>query len=259
MTVLHARGLAARIPDRWLFRDLDLTIEPGQIWTLVGPNGSGKSTALRCLAGLERPEDGEVLLGERPLTERTMRDRARTIAYLPQITPLYHDLQVRRLVMLGRAPHLSRWRAPSADDERRVEQSLDRVQALELAERRISTLSGGERQRVMLARLLASDATLLLLDEPTTALDIGHALHLLALCRELADQGTAIVLALHELELARRYADHAVCLGAGQRGEHHCGPVDEVLTPAILGEVFGVDVREHPSGLSFHPRGQARR
>ncbi len=156
--------------------------------------------------------------------------------------------------MLGRAPHLPRFRGPTRDDERHVDEALARVDASALAERPLSTLSGGERQRVMLARLLATGAELLLLDEPTTALDIGHALRLLALCRDLASTGAAVVLAMHELELARRYADRAVCLGTSPSGEHRSGTVTEVLSPSILGPAFDVDVHEHPDGLSFHPR-----
>lgn len=254
---LHAQRLGARVPGppaRWLFRGLELSVAPGQVWALVGPNGSGKSTLLRCLAGLRPAEEGTVRLGDRPLADVPGRDRAKRLAYLPQLTPLYHDLQARQVVMLGRAPHLSRLRAPGAEDERRVSEALARVDATAVAERPISTLSGGERQRVMLARLLATGAELLLLDEPTTALDIGHALHLLALCRELAKGGAAVVLAMHELELARRYADMAVCLGMGPEGEHRCGTVTEVLTPGVLGPVFDVDVQEQAGALSFHPR-----
>lgn len=254
---LRAEGLGAHVdgpPARWLFRRLSLTVRPGEVWVLVGPNGSGKSTLLRGLAGLRPPEEGTVRLDDRLLLDLPTRQRAQHLAYLPQLTPLYHDLRVRELVMLGRGPHRSRWRGPGAEDERRVDQALARVQASELAARRISTLSGGERQRVMLARLLATGAAILLLDEPTTALDVGHALRLLALCRELAAEGTAVVLALHELELARRYADHAVCLGTGPDGAHRCGPAQQVLTAEILGAVFEVDAREHPDGLTFHPR-----
>ncbi|MCA9706776.1 MAG: ABC transporter ATP-binding protein, partial [Myxococcales bacterium] len=224
---LRIEGLGGHVagpPPRWLFRGLDLTITPGELWALVGPNGSGKSTLLRCLAGLRPPEEGSVWLGEARLSALPARERATRVAYLPQLTPLYHDLEVRQLVMLGRAPHLSRWRPPAAEDVRRIDLALERVHATTLASRRVSTLSGGERQRVMLARLLATEAPLLLLDEPTTALDIGHALRLLALCRELAAEGAALVLALHELDLARRHADHAVCLGAGPDGQHRKGP-----------------------------------
>lgn len=253
--ILTAQDLGAHVPGppaRWLFRRLQLTIDSGEIWALVGPNGSGKSTLLRCLAGLRDPDEGATQLDGRPLAETKQRERATRIAYLPQLTPLYHDLPVERLVMLGRAPHLSRWRGPSGEDRRHVAEALARVDATELAERRVSTLSGGERQRVMLARLLATEAELLLLDEPTTALDIGHALRFLRLCRELASDGATIVLAMHELDLARRHADHAVCLGAGPQGEHHCAEVDEVLSAAVLGAVFEVEVREHAEGISFH-------
>jgi ABC-type cobalamin/Fe3+-siderophores transport system ATPase subunit len=255
--ILHARNLGARVPGppaRWLLRALELSIAPGEVWALVGPNGSGKSTLLRCLAGLRPAEEGTIHLDDRPLAELPARDRAKRLAYLPQLTPLYHDLQARQVVMLGRAPHLPRLRGPSAEDERRVDEALARVDATDIADRSLSTLSGGERQRVMLARLLATGAELLLLDEPTTALDIGHALRLLALCRDLASGGAAVVLAMHELELARRHADRAVCLGTGPEGEHRRGSVAEVLTPVILGPVFDVDVHEHADGLSFHPR-----
>ncbi|MCA9649016.1 MAG: ABC transporter ATP-binding protein [Myxococcales bacterium] len=253
--ILCARGLGAHVdgpPARWLFRELELEVRSGEVWALVGPNGSGKSTLLRHLAGLLAPREGVVSLGDRPLARVPRRERATRVAYLPQLTELYHDLTVRRLVMLGRAPHLSRWRGPGELDRRRVDEALARVEATELAERRVSTLSGGERQRVMLARLLATGAELLLLDEPTTALDVGHALAFLELCRRLATEGAALVLALHELQLARRYADRAVCLGAGPGGHHHRGTVLEVLVPEVLGPVFGVEAREHPGGLSFH-------
>jgi ABC-type cobalamin/Fe3+-siderophores transport system ATPase subunit len=254
---LRAEDLGAHVPGppaRWLVRGLGLTVAPGEVWALVGKNGSGKSTLLRCLAGLRRAEQGAVHLGDRPLHALPGRERAKRLAYLPQLTPLYHDLRARQVVMLGRAPHLSRLAGPSAADERRVDEALARVEATALAERPLSTLSGGERQRVMLARLLATGAEILLLDEPTTALDIGHALRLLALCRDLARDGAAVVLAMHELELARRHADLAVCLGVGPGGEHRLGPAAQVLTPAILGPVFDVEVREVDGTLAFGPR-----
>lgn len=255
--ILRADELGAHVPGppaRWLFRGLGLGVAPGEVWALVGPNGSGKSTLLRCLAGLRGAEEGTVRLHDRPLHDTPGRERAKRLAYLPQLTPLYHDLRVRQVVMLGRAPHLSRFTGPSAQDERCVDEALARVEAGALAQRAISTLSGGERQRVMLARLLATGAELLLLDEPTTALDIGHALRLLALCRDLAADGAAVVLAMHELELARRYADRAVCLGVGAEGEHRHGAAAEVLTPEILGPVFDVEVHEQDGELSFRAR-----
>ena len=255
--ILHVHGLGGHVagpPARWLFRGIDLEVTPGEVWALVGPNGSGKSTLLRCFAGLRPPDEGEIRWGARPLRALSHRERATQVAYLPQITALYHDLEVRQLVMLGRSPHRSRWRGPGADDDAHVDRALARVQARDLVGRRISTLSGGERQRVMLARLLATGAPLLLLDEPTTALDIGHALRFLALCRDLAADGCAVVLAMHELDLARRYADQAVCLGESLDGEHHRGPAAQILTAELLGRIFDVEVREHPDGLSFRPR-----
>lgn len=254
--MLTVRDLAASVggdPPRWLFRGLELTVGSGQVWTVVGPNGSGKSTLLRILAGVQLPARGWLRLGGADMVDVPRRQRARTLAYLPQLTTLYHDLPARELVMLGRAPYRSRFAGPSREDARRVDHALERVSAEGLADRLVSTLSGGERQRVMLARLLATEAKVLLLDEPTTALDIGHALRLLDLCRDLAADGTAVVLALHELELARRYADHAICLGIGD-GEHRLGPTSAVLNPEILSRAFDVQVREREGELSFFPR-----
>jgi iron complex transport system ATP-binding protein len=194
---------------------------------------------LRKLAGLEPTDAGEVTLDGHPLLALAPRERARRIAYLPQTTELYHDLRVRDLVRLGRAPHLGRFASPSDEDEAQVERALERVGVHALAERGLSTLSGGERQRVMLARMLATATPILVLDEPTTALDVGHALHFLELCRALAREGSTLVIAMHDLDRARDYADQAVCLGF-EGGSASAGPVDEVLDPDRLAGLFGV-------------------
>jgi ABC-type cobalamin/Fe3+-siderophores transport system ATPase subunit len=253
--MISARGLGARLPDaaaRWLFRGLELDARPGEIGVVVGPNGSGKTTLLRCLAGLRSPDAGHVTLANRSLTEIGTRERARLVAVLPQSTPIEDDLQVSDLVMLGRTPHLGRFRAPSRQDHARVADALARVDLHGFGDRRAGTLSGGELQRVMIARMLATEAPTLLLDEPTNGLDIGHALSLLELCRELALTGHCIVMALHDLDLASRYADHAVCLGPGS--EHHVGPAEAVLHPDVLEEVFDVRITLDELGLRCRPR-----
>jgi iron complex transport system ATP-binding protein len=254
----HVEGLGHAVPDaecgrRWLYRELDLSLAAGTVTVIVGPNGAGKSTLLRDLAGLSAPDEGHALLGESAIFTMVPRERARRIAYLPQITPLYHDLRVGELVMLGRAPHLGRFQTPGERDRALVDAALDTVGLRGLARRGVFSLSGGEYQRVMLARMLATDSPVLLLDEPTAALDIGHALGFLELCRRLAGEGRSLAVAMHDLELARRYADAAVCLRNEPDGATSGGPAGEVLTPEILAPVFGVTIRSGPEGLVFSP------
>jgi len=254
----HVEGLGHAVPDadcarRWLYRALDLSLVAGTVTVVVGPNGAGKSTFLRDLAGLSEPDEGRVRLGEAAVFAMAPRERARRIAYLPQITPLYHDLRVDELVMLGRAPHLGRFETPGERDRSLVNAALDKVGLGGLARRGVFSLSGGEYQRVMLARMLATDAPVLLLDEPTAALDIGHALGFLELCRDLASDGRSLAVAMHDLELARRYADAAVCLRNEPDGSADVGPARDVLTPAVLAPVFGVTITSGPEGLVFSP------
>jgi iron complex transport system ATP-binding protein len=249
---LHARGLELAVPSRTLVRGLDLAIEPGHLAVALGPNGAGKSTLLRALVGLREPDGGRVELGDRPLYAVDRRERGRSIAYLPQGALVAQDLEVVDLVMLGRTPHLSRLRAPTPDDRDAVSRALARVELEALAHRRLSTLSGGERQRAMIARLLAGDARILVLDEPTAALDVGHAFELLELLRTLARDGSAIAIALHDLELARRYADRAALLHGDGRVD--VGAPADVIEPGIVGRLFGVDARLGDDGLVLRAR-----
>jgi len=242
--MLRARGLGVTVPGRakgrWLVRGLELELAPGTVTVIVGPNGSGKTTLLRALLGLIGVDEGEVLLDQKPLRERSARARACACAWLPQRTELPWSMSASDLVMLGRAPHLSALAGPGKRDREAVDAALARVRATDLRARDVRTLSGGELQRVLLARLLATQAPLLLLDEPTTALDIGHALGLLELAQELAAAGHGVLMSLHELELARRYGDRALLLRGDGEGGHVLGPAAEVLAPALLSEVFEV-------------------
>jgi iron complex transport system ATP-binding protein len=243
---LRARDLGVHLGRRWLFRHLDL--HPGSFTAVIGPNGAGKSTLLRCLAGLQDPTEGTVVLDDRSLDAVPRRERARALAYLPQNTPLYHDLRAEEVVMLGRLPHLPRFSAPSSADRDRVIRALSDVGAVDLAPRALSTLSSGERQRVMLARMLATEAPLLVLDEPTTALDIGHALRFLDLLRGLSEGGRLVIVALHDLDLADRFATTAVCLHGDDEGTFDVGQAGEVMQPSRLGEVFAVHVERTQAG-----------
>ncbi len=236
---LTARGVGLDVGERTLVTTLELDVDTGEVLAVLGPNGAGKSTLLRALAGLQAPARGQVLLDGRRIEDLPGRERARRLAYLPQLTPLYVDLAVAELVMLGRAPHLPRFAAPSDEDRGHVHEALARVGLEGFARRPLSTLSGGERQRANLARLLCSGAPVLVLDEPTTALDVGHTLGFLDLLRRLASEGATIVLAMHELELARRHADRGLLLDGA--GGVEAGPIDHVASPERLGPVFGVE------------------
>lgn len=249
---LSALGLGARVAERWLFDGLDLALTPGARLAIVGPNGAGKSTLLRCLAGLRACDHGHVALGGIPLDSLDPRDRARRLSYLPQATPLHHDLCVEDVVMLGRLPHLPRFGRPRRADRDAVDQALVRVELTALRRRLLSSLSGGERQRVMLARMLAGRAPVLLLDEPTTALDLGHAIAILEFCERLAEDGHAIAIAIHDLTLVRRFAGMAVCLTT--HGSHRVGPAEDVLHPDVLGPVFGVELGLSQGQLIVHGR-----
>jgi iron complex transport system ATP-binding protein len=253
VTRLHVRDLGLRVGDRWLVRGCTFTLEPGCVMVVVGPNGSGKTTLLRTLLGLRVPDEGAVELDGRPLAAWPARERARICAWLPQRTELAWGMPVEQLVMLGRAPHLSALAGPGPDDRTAVDAALARAGAMSLRGRDVRTLSGGELQRVLLARLLATDAPLLLLDEPTAALDIGHALALLELTRELA-VGHGILLALHDLDLARRHSDRALLLRGDDRGGHVLGDAHEVLSPDLVSEVFGVGVKLVEGQLHFSTR-----
>lgn len=256
--LLHAAGVSLRVGSdddgRWLVRNLSLTLSPGRITAIVGPNGAGKSTLLRSLCGLRSVREGTVRLGDESIGDLAPRHRAQTIAYLPQETPLVHDLRVEEVVALGRAPHRGRWLSGLGETTTAVDQALARVEARPFRRRRISTLSGGERQRVMIARMLATGATHLLMDEPTTALDIGHALSLHALLRSLAAEGHAVTVAMHDLDAARHLADDALCLDPREGdGAYHRGDARDVLSAAVLSDVFGVVAVEVDGHLRFEP------
>ena len=250
MTVLRAQGLGHAVPGRTLYQGLDLELRPGRVTVVVGPNGAGKSTLLRHLAGIAAPQAGRVWLGDDELRALPPRQRARRLAYLPQGDGIAVDLAVRDLVLLGRAPYLPVFGAPAASDHAAVAAALRRLDLEALAGRGVHSLSGGERQRVMLARMLVSEASVLVLDEPGAALDIGHALALLAQLRALASDGAAVVLALHDLDLARRFSDDAVLLGGAAVRD---GPTGQVLSARYLGPAFGVAVRELGEHLIFDP------
>ena len=245
---LHCHGLRVAPGDTEVLHDITLGVLPG--WTaVVGPNGAGKSTLLRALAGLLRLRAGSIWLDDRPLDAYSARERARLVAWMAQQGEADGELTVRDVVMLGRLPHLGLFTPPGTRDETIVEQAMAATECTPWQQRRLDQLSGGERQRALLARALAVQAPILLLDEPTTHLDPPHQVALVSLFRRLG-RTQAVVSVLHDLALALQ-ADHLVVMSAGRvlaEGAHDDGAVHAALIAVFqqaiciqrLGERFAV-------------------
>jgi len=231
-----------------VLRDVSFSVGVGELVGLCGPNGAGKSTLLRLLLGLHAPSAGRVTLGGEPLPSLSRREIARRAALLPQDAPGDVPLSVRESVSLGRLPHLGRLQPETAADLEAVARALAATDTTALAERPLTELSGGERQRAHLARALAQEAPLLLLDEPIAGLDIAHQLAVLDLLRATVDGGRAVVVALHDLGLAARRCDRILLLAGGAL-DADAAP-GAVLTRETLARVFGVraDVRLDAAG-----------
>ncbi|MEW5773096.1 MAG: ABC transporter ATP-binding protein [Thermodesulfobacteriota bacterium] len=236
---LVARGLGFSRGGREVLCGVDLTVEPGQALCVVGPNGAGKTTLLRCLQGLLRNSRGEVAVDGRPVRGMAPRDLARYLAYVPQSGPSRLALTVFDLVLAGRRPHLG-WR-PAARDLDAVQAVLEEFGIADLAGRDLDELSGGQRQKASLARAFAQEPRYLLLDEPTSSLDVRSQLEVMELLRRaLAQHRVGAVLAIHDLNLARRYADAALLLDSGRPAG--CGDPCAVLSPGPIRAVYGVDM-----------------
>lgn len=246
MSVLALRDAGICIDGHWLVRNATVEVRPGNLTVFVGPNGSGKSTLLRLLCGLWEPTEGSAELEGKGLRRWRAREIAKRIAFVQQSSQLHYAFTVREVVAMGRYPHERRLRKPNPADAVSVEEAMDRTDVSALAERCVNQLSGGELQRVLLARCLATEADHILLDEPTSNLDLAHALDVLALCRDLARAGRAIAMAIHDLGAALRHADQAIVLSQGTVTA--TGAVSEVLTPGRIEDVFQVSAEPVESG-----------
>ncbi len=229
---ITARNVRLTLGGRTILDGVDLAMPAGRITAIVGPNGAGKSTLLRAFAGLTAPDSGTITLGAQPLAALDNLQRARAIAYLPQERAVHWPLTARAVTALGRLPHQGGIADAAVDD------ALAAMDVTHLAERPILALSGGERARVLVARALAQGSPLLIADEPTAGLDPAHALALFELFTRLAAEGRTIVVALHDLSLAARFAHHVVLLASGHVAAS--GPPADVLTPLCLQPAFGV-------------------
>jgi iron complex transport system ATP-binding protein len=235
---ISARAVDVEIDGRGILHDVNLELVHGEVLAIVGPNGAGKSTLLSVLSGDIRAHRGDVFADDRPLASMSHRDRARARAVLTQDNQLSFPFTVRQVVLMGRSP----WARTenSAEDERAVDEAMSATDVTHLAARRFTSLSGGERARVSLARVLAQRTSIVLLDEPTAALDLRHQEEVMRVVRSLAASGCAVLVVVHDLTLAAAYADRIAMLSNGRVVA--LGTPEQVLTADRVGSVYGLAV-----------------
>ena len=236
---LELAGVVARLGPRAVLDGVNLAVAPGEVVGLLGRNGAGKTTLLRVACGALAPDAGRVLLDGRALGSIERRECARNVALVPQDTQVPFPFSAAELVLMGRTPHLAWLGFESAHDLDVAGTAMGRMGISALADRSVLTLSGGERQLVMVARALAQEPRLLLLDEPTAFLDLRHRLEVLTVVRELAAAGTSALVVSHDLGVAARFCDRLVLLGDGRILAN--GPPRAVLTPDLLRAAFGIE------------------
>jgi len=246
--MLEIKNLTVAYGSHTALDDFSLTVQAGEILAVIGPNGAGKSTLIKAISGVLPPVKGEISLNGWPITHANGSIRARQTAVVPQGGHLPKAFTVEQTVMLGRTPYLGWLGRPQSEDVRAVETALGETGLLELRQRVVSELSGGEQQRVLLARALAQDTPVLLLDEPTAHLDLRHQAGILHLVRSLAlDKALAVLMVVHDLNHAALFASRVALLVKGRKIAE--GPAGDVLTRANLADLYGVSVvvSEHPS------------
>lgn len=249
---LAAENVTLGYGDRVIVDGLSIDIEPGLITTVIGPNGCGKSTLLRSLGRLLRPRDGRIVLDGKAISTLKTRDIARIVGMLPQTPVAPEGLTVADLVARGRHPHQSWLRQWSSDDESEVLRALEQTGIADLADRTLDELSGGQRQRAWISMALAQGTDILLLDEPTTYLDLAHSLEVLDLVDRLHDDfGRTVVMVLHDLNLAIRYSDRLIVMNSGHIVAQ--GTPADIIDADLLQEVFNLKAEVQDCPVSGRP------
>lgn len=250
--VLEASTLVGGYGERDVLRGVELALFPGEFLGVIGPNGSGKSTLIKALTGILPLRQGEVRLAGRPLRDYTPREQARLVAVVPQVSVPVFAFSVREVVEMGRNPHLGRFSAPGPLDRDAVDEALTLTDVVHLQHRAIDQLSSGELQRVTIARALAQHPRVLLLDEPTAHLDLGHQLDIFDLLVRLnVEQGLSVLCVSHDLNLAAEYCRRLVLFSVGK--VYATGSANEVITEANLQAVYGTLVRVEANPYSGQP------
>jgi iron complex transport system ATP-binding protein len=240
--ILEVRDLThGYSPQTTTFEHVNLTVEPGDVITILGRNGAGKTTLLNCIGGLLRPRSGSVLLQGTPLTKLSQEQIALKLGYVAQLQSLAFDFTVRDFLVMGRAPHISRLKTPGASDYRVVERVLRELDIVKLADKGMGELSGGERQQVCIARVLVQEPRIILLDEPTNHLDYGNQIKVLELIATISqDEGIAVILTSHAPDFALLLGGKTAILDA--EGHLTVGPSEEIVTEERLRDMYGTDL-----------------
>lgn len=249
---LVAENLTLGYGDRVIVENLDLEVHTGVITTVIGPNGCGKSTLLRSLGRLLKPKAGKVVLDGKAISSMRTKDVARVLGMLPQAPTAPEGLTVGDLVSRGRHPHQSWIRQWSSDDESEVANALELTGVGDLADRPVDELSGGQRQRAWISMALAQGTDILLLDEPTTYLDLAHSIEVLDLVDRLHDEmGRTVIMVLHDLNLAARYSDQLIVMSQGKIVKS--GPPQDIISEELLLDVFGLEASVIEDPVSDRP------
>ncbi|PMK03236.1 Fe(3+) dicitrate ABC transporter ATP-binding protein FecE [Vibrio sp. 10N.261.55.A7] len=234
--MLQTQNLSVAYGKQTIIPNLSVSIPKGKITALIGPNGCGKSTLLKTLVRINKPSSGKVLFKGKPLSNYGDKTLARSLSLLPQILVNPEGITVRKLVEYGRSPYVSHWGRLGQEDKNIVEQAMQDTGILAYADKPVESLSGGQRQRAWIAMVIAQDTDIVLLDEPTTYLDMSHQVELMNLMQQMNNNGKTVVVVLHDLNQACRYCDHLIVLDRGCKVTE--GSPDEVMTEQLLNRVF---------------------